>query len=363
MENRNTPIKKYNKIAFVAGTLGRGGAERQLYYIAGSLVKHGYDISVYCLTKNEFYQSKLEETGIPVIYFGEEQSKLKRVSKLIKLLRSDRPQLIYSFHFYTNTYAGIAGKMLTIPVIGSIRSDAISEKRLNGKMAWFHYSLPDFIVANSEHGAFNCKRIFYKKKIFVLGNVIDTDLFEFVSKDIHPGSRLNLILVGRFEKEKQPWLFPELIKELSDAGVDVKGQMIGEGSFKEETTQLLSRQYSNYNISVYDAHPEIHEVYKNAHWLCSLSRYEGTPNVVMEAMASGVGIASFDYTGIHKLIENDSTGVLGNNIKGLSSGIIKNSEPASYKKMTLNARNKIVNDYSLKFLVNRFEELLMKIGA
>ncbi|MEP6617636.1 MAG: glycosyltransferase, partial [Ginsengibacter sp.] len=241
-------------------------------------------------------------------------------------------------------------------------SDAISEKKLNGSMAWLHYSLPGFIVANSEHGAFNCKKIFYNKKIFVLGNVIDTDLFEFVPKDVKPGSRINLLLVGRFEKEKQPWLFPQMIKRLADSGLDVEGQMFGEGSCKAETVQMIKSQYSNYNISVHDVHPEIQAVYKKAHWLCSLSQYEGTPNVVMEAMASGVAIASFDYAGIHMLIKNDFNGVVDHEIDGLCSGIIKNSEPASYKKMTLNARNKIVNEYSLKFLVNRFEELLSKIA-
>ena len=40
--------------------------------------------------------------------------------------------MVYSFHFYTNTYASIAGRLLGITVIGSIRSDAISEKKLNG---------------------------------------------------------------------------------------------------------------------------------------------------------------------------------------------------------------------------------------
>jgi Glycosyltransferase len=355
------PVKKYSKIAFISGTLGRGGAERQLYYLTTSLAKQGYKITVYCLTRQEFYESRLQENGIEVIYFGAHTSKLKRLYHLYRLLKSNPPQLIYSFHFYANTYAAIAGKLLGIKVIGSIRSDAISEKKLNGRMAWLHYSLPDYIVANSLHGAANCEKIFYKKKIFVLGNVIDTDIFQFVPKNISPGSRVNLLLVGRFEKEKQPWLFPEIIKKLKDAGLDVAGQMFGDGRYKQETTAMVSNEYMDYNISIHDMHADIQEVYKNAHWLCSLSKYEGTPNVVMEAMASGVGIAALNYPGIEMLIENEFNGLVEEKIDNLCNGIIKNSEAVHFNKITTNARDKIVEQYSLIFLVSRFEELLNKI--
>lgn len=361
MEHANMPEKKYYKIAFIAGTLGRGGAERQLFYLTTSLVKFGYQVTVYCLTKSEYYESILKENGVSVIYFGEDKSKIKRVNRLFHLLRSEKPRLIYSFHFYTNTYAALAGKFLRIKSVGSIRNDAISEKQANGVMSWLHYSLPGCIVANSDHGAANCEKIFYSKRIFVLKNVIDTDSFPFSNKDISSAKPLQLVLVGRFEQQKRPWLFPVLIKKLSDHGLEVEGHMFGNGSYKEETKALISKDFSNYNISVNDSHPHIQEIYKKTHWLCSLSMHEGTPNVVMEAMASGVGIAALNYPGIKALIENQHTGLVEDEIENLCRTIIKYTSAGSYEKITQNAREKILREYSLSHLVDRFEELMQHI--
>ena len=40
-------------ICFIAGTLGQGGAERQLFYMLRSLKEHGAGLIVLCLTKDE----------------------------------------------------------------------------------------------------------------------------------------------------------------------------------------------------------------------------------------------------------------------------------------------------------------------
>ena len=254
------PVKGYKKIAFIAGTLGTGGAERQLYYLSASLVKHGYEVTVYCLTQHEFYESKLKENGVDVIYFGAHRSRLKRVRALYLLLKAQPPDLVYSFHFYTNTYASIAGRLLGLKVIGSIRSDALSEKRLNGRLSWLHYTLPNSIIANSKHGADNCKKIFYKKPMFILGNVIEADKFQYVQKKLDAKNPIQLIWVGRYVNEKQPWLFPQVIKKLADQGLNVRGEMYGEGILHEELTALINNQFRNYQITLKQTHPIIQEV-------------------------------------------------------------------------------------------------------
>src|SRR5262245_56800344 len=48
------------KVCFVAGTLGQGGAERQLYFIARALCEARAQVRILSLTKGEFWQKKLE---------------------------------------------------------------------------------------------------------------------------------------------------------------------------------------------------------------------------------------------------------------------------------------------------------------
>jgi len=52
---RYTPNGSPVRIAFVAGTLGQGGAEKQLVYMARALRDSGADVRVYCLTRGEHY--------------------------------------------------------------------------------------------------------------------------------------------------------------------------------------------------------------------------------------------------------------------------------------------------------------------
>jgi hypothetical protein len=54
------------KILFIAGTLGKGGAERQLYYIC-KLLQSDYQITIISLTKGEYYESLIKQLGVKII--------------------------------------------------------------------------------------------------------------------------------------------------------------------------------------------------------------------------------------------------------------------------------------------------------
>ncbi|MBK7597345.1 MAG: hypothetical protein IPJ07_01990 [Acidobacteria bacterium] len=51
--------------AFIAGTLGQGGAERQLYYILKALKESGADPCLICLTQGEYWKRRSENSESP----------------------------------------------------------------------------------------------------------------------------------------------------------------------------------------------------------------------------------------------------------------------------------------------------------
>src|SRR5437868_4062131 len=59
------------KICFLAGTLGQGGAERQLFYILRALSESGAEVRLLSLTQGEFWQEKIEALGVKVIWVGQ----------------------------------------------------------------------------------------------------------------------------------------------------------------------------------------------------------------------------------------------------------------------------------------------------
>lgn len=100
------------RVGFVAGTLGRGGAERQLYYMARALVDEGQPPVVASLTRGEHWEQPIKELGVPVVWFGRSANPLLRTLDLIRALRPYRPQLLQSAHFHTNLYAVGAARVL-----------------------------------------------------------------------------------------------------------------------------------------------------------------------------------------------------------------------------------------------------------
>ena len=91
------------KICILAGTLGRGGAERQLYFMLRALVREGVTVKLLCLTKGEAFEEQIRELGVEVEWVGRTGNQLLRLYEIYKAVRAVKPDLIQSSHFYTNT--------------------------------------------------------------------------------------------------------------------------------------------------------------------------------------------------------------------------------------------------------------------
>jgi len=92
------------RVCFVAGTLGRGGAERQLIFMLRALREEGIETKLLCLTSGEALESEVRESGVDVEWVGQSPGRLARLLRIISSIRKYRPDIIQSSHFYTNTH-------------------------------------------------------------------------------------------------------------------------------------------------------------------------------------------------------------------------------------------------------------------
>ena len=110
------------KISFVAGTLGKGGAEQQLFYCLKTLKGLGADVTLLCLTRDEFWEKPISALGIPVTWVGKNPNRSARALRIAAEARRIRPQIVQSQHFYTNLYAMAAAKASGAIDVGVARS-------------------------------------------------------------------------------------------------------------------------------------------------------------------------------------------------------------------------------------------------
>ena len=285
------------KILFVAGTLGKGGAERQLFYLCKLLKQEQYQVKIISLTKGEFYENEIKNLDIEIQNIDATTSKLGKLFKIYKIAKHYNPTILYGFHFYTGIYVGLVGRVLRKISIGSIRSNGIAEKKSNGVLAWLHYSCPKIIVANSNNAIENVKRIFYHKDIRYLPNIIDLDYFAFKPKEAD--KHLRLLFIGSLKDIKQPQLFIQLVALLASENQKIKAKIIGEGNLEDELKIKAKELPIEFLGNRDDVRPYLYE----ADYLISTSKFEGTPNVMLEAFATGTPVLALYHEALSDWIK------------------------------------------------------------
>lgn len=296
-----------DRVAFVAGTLGRGGAERQLFYMLRTLVEAGAHPVVACLTTGEHWEEEIGGLGVPVVWFGRSANPATRVFDLIRVLRPFRPAFLQSAHFHTNLYTVGAARAMGALEIGAIRGDARWSVDSLGRYGRYSLRVPRHIAVNSLAALEGATEFGVAvSKLTWLPNVVDLEQFHV---DARRESAFHLVSVGRFVEVKRHdrFLFAvhDLVKAVPD--IDVRATMVGEGPLEGELRALAARLGLAVDVVT---NPSMPEVYSASSILVLTSENEGTPNVVLEAMASGLPVVAYGVGGVPDIIGSPDVGTL-----------------------------------------------------
>jgi glycosyltransferase involved in cell wall biosynthesis len=185
---------------------------------------------------------------------------------------------------------------------------------------------------------------FVKKKILVLNNSINTELF----KPLPNEKKIDIIYVARFNKDKN---HQALIKSIQ--GLGLKVLFIGRGETLKKIKTLAEN--SGVHITHIDRIPnnELPQYYNSAQMCVFPSLHEGNPKSLLEAMSCGLPIVALDSPGINNIIKNETNGLIGgiasirNNILRLSN----NTELCAI--LGSEAQKTVLEKYSFKKILER----------
>ncbi len=299
------------KVCFIVGTLGRGGAERQLVYMLRALKLEGVETRILCLTSGEALEAEIRELGVEVIWVGSSPNRLVRLARIVKEARAYAPDLVQSSHFYTNIYAAIAGKLSGIPSIGAIRSDLLSEVHAHGVLGGSQVRLPDSLIANSALA--KNRAVLHARKteaVSLLRNVVDLKTDE-VCRAGNGTDRVSVLFVGRLVEVKRPDWFVSLAGRLWELnGIEnVRFRMIGDGPLRAALEQQRAALgLTDSEISIAGEKADVVAEYQRSDVLVLTSAFEGTPNVILEAMSCGLPIVATRVGGVSEIV-TDQTGI------------------------------------------------------
>jgi glycosyltransferase involved in cell wall biosynthesis len=304
------------KVCYVAGTLGQGGAERQLFYAIQALRNNGADVRVLSLDCGGFWEAPIRQLGARVTCVGQAGSRLKRVFRILKELKNEPPDLLQSQHFYTNAYASLSARFLPCKAIGALRSNGLFDLSQCGRIGGrINLHLPKVLAANSQSSIQHAisQRI-PRSRLFFLPNVVDTDRFKPAANA--PGGPITLLAVGRLTREKRFDRFISLLHQLrNNRGLDVRGWIVGPSRSDQDLRPTLERQAAALGLRSDALHflgsiSDMPSLYQQASIFVLTSEHEGTPNVLLEAMATGLPVVATRVGGVPEIVQHGRTGFL-----------------------------------------------------
>lgn len=296
-------------ICFLAGTLGQGGAERQLFMLCRLLKAAGTTVTVLSLTRGEFWEKPIADLGIPIHPVGLRKGKPARIWAIRKALKELKPDICQSQHFFANLYVALACKGLGILDLGAVRSNLHAEMSSRNRLLCHgSLKLPRFVLANSQQALETAATYGQRSdRMRYLPNIIDSESFPKVNASVK--ADYQVLGVGRLVALKHWHIFLEVIAGLRQDGVPVSGVLVGDGPERaalEARAQELGLM--NGGVRFTGASADVRSHYADADLVLATSSLEGMPNVVMEAMACGLPVVSTRVGGVAHLLQHGVTG-------------------------------------------------------
>ena len=171
-----------------------------------------------------------------------------------------------------------------------------------------------------------------------------------------------VIAVGRMDYQKGfdrlicAWEIIQQREQFKDWHLDIFGQ----GEWRDMLQQMIDERGLGASVALNAPTKSIGREYADSAMLVMSSNYEGFPMVMIEAMACGLPVVSFDFKcGPKDIIDNNVNGILVHNgdIQGLADAMMKLMEDEGLRKQMSEEAKKVVDTYSEETVMKQWTKL------
>jgi GalNAc-alpha-(1->4)-GalNAc-alpha-(1->3)-diNAcBac-PP-undecaprenol alpha-1,4-N-acetyl-D-galactosaminyltransferase len=358
-------------LVLVIGSLQGGGAERQLSDMANYWARNGMRVTFATWmgpTVADFYSldSRVRRVFLNVdiartALFPHVRSNFQRVLKLRKLLSKTRPHAVLSFVTESNVLTILGSLGLGIRTVVSERVQPAVHLVLPGTWRALRrilYVWSDAVVAQTEEAAHwiqqNCR-----KKATVIPNALR-------SLPVASAERERLIIaVGRLTQQKGFDVLLRAFAKVASGFDSWRLVIIGEGDERGKLLLLRSELMLTDSAELLGQSADVATWMARAALVVQPSRFEGFPNVVLEAMGMGAAVISTDCpSGPAVLIEDGINGRLVpvDDVTALAQAMAELMSSQDVRKRLGLEASKVRERFRQDLIMAQWEECLLPLA-
>jgi starch synthase (maltosyl-transferring) len=351
------------RILYLITELDIGGAEKSLYELATHLDRQKHAPHVACLTGHGEIGEWFEKASIPVEYINMQHSlEIAALRRLRAHIKELRPHVLHSFLFHANLAGRLASIRLKIEKrIAAVRVE--EPRRWHLMMDRRTHRLSDIItcVSNSTKEYMRDKAHVPEEKLVVIPNGIDPaqcdmPLMATPAEWKIPEGAPVVASIGRLDDQKDPRMLLRaacaVIREIPSA-IFV---FAGKGNLLYVCQREAGRLGIGDNVRWIGWIPDVRPLLARMDVLALTSRWEGMPNVVLEAMACRKPVVATRAGGSCELVDDSRTGFLvdiGDETTFAERLLELISAVDRRKRMGMAARARVEQEFSIRVMVEK----------
>lgn len=305
------------RILCLIDSLGAGGAQRQMVGLASFLKDRGYDVVVAFYHPEFFFADSLLAKEVPYIYLKKSLRHSTRIFYIARFIRKFKPDVVISYLFTPSICASLA--TLTNHSFKLIVSERNTTQKtcFNEKIRFLLFHRAKYVVSNSYSQDEYIKRNFpsLKRKLITIPNFVDIDYFtppvEKKRREVP-----EIMIAASIWSSKNTLGFIDAVAMLRDRGYRFHVSWYGLNTIWGDYINQCYQKIDSFHLSDYielkEKTMEIRDRYQDADYFCLPSFYEGTPNVICEAMACGLPVVCSDVCDNSRYVTEAENGFLFN---------------------------------------------------
>ena len=297
---------KQNRIAFIIGSMGCGGAERVVSILANDYAQNGWNVDILLLLSNERAYELHENINV-VDLSGDIVSRWRRLpmwlSGIRKYVQKNKPDVVVSFVARINIIAKLSLLNIDVPLIVSERNDPYMDGRgmLVKLLTKKFYPLVSAVV-------FQTKRAQGYFQQLTNSVIISNPIGVYATKsDV---AKKRIVTVGRLSEQKNQKMLIEAFSKVHMKYPEYTLDIYGEGTLRGMLQETIQNLGLSNCVTLKGAVKNVHQQISDVELFVLSSDYEGLSNALLEAMMMGIPCISTNCAGSDEYIKSGVNGML-----------------------------------------------------